>query len=147
MDTCTFIYSLESMLAPWNGITEGRINMDENQPFNEQELVLAFIDAAGLLPATTSLYTPVTRREFAGGCATFSLKDALYFLRDRTFTEKCLITNASSVTLPKSKIPLQTIQAMRAECMQLTQSLSTIIAYQRHIKRKQISPLDPITIH
>ena len=125
------IYMLETMLASWNGISQEQINLDETLPFTEQELVLAFIDSAKLKSSSTSVYTPSVRREFVGGCSTFALRDAQYFLRANNFTKKLVVSNSEKI-LPKTGIILQTILALPPECMQLTQSLSAIEEYQQH---------------
>src|ERR1700722_10627118 len=101
------IYLLESMVAYGNEIiTQDQINLDEQKPFTEQELMLAFIDAAKLDRDTTSVYTSAIRREFAGGCSTFALRDALYFLRDRQFTKKLVFAKYRASTVADTSITL-----------------------------------------
>jgi hypothetical protein len=131
IDGHTHIYLLESMLAYGNTITQSQINLNESMRFfTELELVLAFIDAAGLKKATTSCYVTTTRREFAAGCSSFALKDACYFLRDPHFSKK-IVVGKSDITLPKTDIVLQNLVALPPEYMQLAQSMSTIETYKR----------------
>jgi hypothetical protein len=124
------IYVLETMLAFGNEvITEAKINLDENQCFTELELLLAYIDAVKLDKVKTTIYLPVTRREFGTGCSIFALRDAVYFLRDEQFSNKVIISTQEKMKLPISQVVIKNIEALPPQFMQLTQSMTVIGNY------------------
>ncbi|MBA3721850.1 MAG: hypothetical protein H0W88_05560 [Parachlamydiaceae bacterium] len=64
------------------------IGLGENKKdvrFTEKEIVLSYITASKLNPATTKLYHSSVLRETGNGCWAFALKDAIGFLNDRDF--------------------------------------------------------------
>ena len=134
------IYMLETMLADWNSITKAQIHLNEGSRFTEQELVLAHINAIGLDPKEATIYTSVAPREFGGGCSTFALRDAVYFLRDFQFTNKLVISSNERMKLPVSNVVIKNIEALPPESMQMAQSMSILNDYQekhKHLASQQ----------
>jgi hypothetical protein len=137
------IYMLETMVAEWNSITKSQIHLKEDSKFTEQELILAHINAIGLDQTEATIYIPVTRREFGGGCSTFALRDAVYFLRDNQFVTKLVISAKERMTLPISHVVIRNIEALPPECMQMAQSMSILDEYQKnyaHLASQKFGP-------
>lgn len=61
------------------------LELNENVPFTEQELVLSYILSSKIDPKTTTLYHSKVLREKSNGCWAFALKDAVAFLKSPSF--------------------------------------------------------------
>lgn len=123
------IYMLDAMVVI-KDINFEHITLEDSSAFSVTEQILSFIDACELDSERATIYHHQLQRGLASGCYTFSLKDAVYFLRDESFTKKTKISNNPLLELPKSKVKVNAILALPPESMQTTQS-KELSNYQR----------------